>query len=685
MTSSFDRLILFLLVLLVFLRGSGSDDSGDAIASAFLNEFADAGKALEMTEAQHAVFAKALRGDSSGLNSVGLALFNGRGVFGDQNASLAVSFFKAAANKGHVLAASNLGRAYAEGKGVEKSPTEALRWFKAGALSGHQGCMYNIGLLLAQGTPFVVAVTAPDDADEVPGYFNADPIGALEWFQAAFAESLTPGANAMVTESVTEAARRAHAVMCDTIAPLALDIAQLGRVWPAASLLPPDPAVQQLWAAGWDAVRSFNDSFVRANGAVDGDARAHLLAAVHALGGLVERHAGALSALQLYLALDNLQEMVGPLAGKDDAWAAQAGKVSEALAISHYCRGRFAAAETDAACFNGAVSSAVSYYRRAGEFESALRVVALARAHPTAATHWRHLSQTPRVYHPELRGKPWWDADAFAVTAALQKAFAKSGGRDMQQQLDRVIALREGALRTGGSVVEEEARATVPSSSSGNKNPDGLRRVFTPHIGVRAAAEATEATGAGAWSEFGPLFDGVQWSATRCAIVPLVCETLKNHWKRSNEICGSQKAAAKGRPLTAADVETECGSDTVVTILRLRPGSRILPHCGTTNRRLIMHFALRGADGVAFRVGDNSTVLQARNAVGVDGDLAPGASEEAMGGGWVRSYGRGDGHAIVFDDSFEHEVIHEGSAERFIVLVVLAHPDLDLDRRSLPA
>jgi hypothetical protein len=676
--------LLFLLLLVVGhlpaqSRGSVDDSDAADVASAFLRAFADEGKAGDMTEAQTAVFAKAMGGDASSLNTVGLALFNGRGVFGDQNTSLAVTFFKAAAAKGHVLAASNLGRAFAEGKGVEKSPAEALRWFKVGALGGHQGSMYNIGLLLAQGTPFTVAVTAPDHADEVPGYFNADPVGALEWFKAAYAESLTPGANAKVTEAVTEASRQAHAVMCDTIAPLALDIAQLGRVWPAASLLPPNSAAQELWAAGWAAVRGFNDSFVRTNGAIDEDARAHLLAAVDALGALVEHHAGALSPLQLYLSLDNLQEMIGPLAGKDDAWAAQAGKVSEALAISHYCRGRFAALETDAACFNGATSSAISYYRRAGDMEAARRVLALARAHPNAATHWRHMSQTPRVFHPVLRSQPWWDADAFALTAELQKAFAKNGGRDLQQQLDRVIALREGALRTGGNVVEEEARVSGPSNSN---HPDGLRRVFTPHIGVRATAEATEAIGAGAWSEFGPLFDGVRWSATRCAVVPLVCDTLKNHWKRSDEVCGSRQEALNGHPLTSADVEMECGSDTIVTILRLRPGSRILPHCGTTNRRLIMHFALRGANGVAFRAGDNSTVLQAWS-VGADGAATTAASTEEPQpvGGWVLNYGRGDGHAIVFDDSFEHEVSHEGTAERFVVLVVLAHPD----RHLLPA
>ena len=40
------------------------------------------------------------------------------------------------------------------------------------------------------------------------------------------------------------------------------------------------------------------------------------------------------------------------------------------------------------------------------------------------------------------------------------------------------------------------------------------------------------------------------------------------------------------------------------------------------------------------------------------------------------SYNGGDGHAIVFDDSFEHEVKHRGEQERFVVLIVLKHPAL---------
>ena len=85
----------------------------------------------------------------------------------------------------------------------------------------------------------------------------------------------------------------------------------------------------------------------------------------------------------------------------------------------------------------------------------------------------------------------------------------------------------------------------------------------------------------------------------------------------------------------------------VATVLRLAPGANILPHCGVTNRRLIMQFALRGSDGVTFTVGDEP-----------------------------RSYG-GDGHAIVFDDSFEHHVRHDGAEDRYVLFAILKHPDVE--------
>ena len=75
------------------------------------------------------------------------------------------------------------------------------------------------------------------------------------------------------------------------------------------------------------------------------------------------------------------------------------------------------------------------------------------------------------------------------------------------------------------------------------------------------------------------------------------------------------------------------------------PGARVLPHVGVTNRRLVVQFPLAGFAGVRFRVG----------------------------GEW-RSYE--EGRALVFDDSFEHEVVHGGASDRFVLYTVVHHPGL---------
>ena len=53
------------------------------------------------------------------------------------------------------------------------------------------------------------------------------------------------------------------------------------------------------------------------------------------------------------------------------------------------------------------------------------------------------------------------------------------------------------------------------------------------------------------------------------------------------------------------------------------------------------------------------------------------------GGGVSGESGRVSGGAIVFDDSFEHEVAHSGPADRFVLLVVLNHPDLRYDHDTI--
>lgn len=83
----------------------------------------------------------------------------------------------------------------------------------------------------------------------------------------------------------------------------------------------------------------------------------------------------------------------------------------------------------------------------------------------------------------------------------------------------------------------------------------------------------------------------------------------------------------------------------------LTPGVHIWPHCGPTNCRLRAHLGLKVPVGVNLRVGDE-----------------------------IRTWHEGE--FIVFDDSFEHEVWHNGSEHRLVLIVDLWHPDLTSEQRT---
>jgi len=78
---------------------------------------------------------------------------------------------------------------------------------------------------------------------------------------------------------------------------------------------------------------------------------------------------------------------------------------------------------------------------------------------------------------------------------------------------------------------------------------------------------------------------------------------------------------------------------------RLTPGTHLKAHCGPTNTHLTCHLGLRVPEGCRIRVG--------------------GETRE-----WR------EGRCLVFDDSFEHEVWHDGDAARVVLLVRFWHPDV---------
>ena len=42
-----------------------------------------------------------------------------------------------------------------------------------------------------------------------------------------------------------------------------------------------------------------------------------------------------------------------------------------------------------------------------------------------------------------------------------------------------------------------------------------------------------------------------------------------------------------------------------------------------------------------------------------------------------------EGECVVFDDSWEHEVRHDGASDRVVLLINFWHPDLDDDQKSI--
>ena len=89
----------------------------------------------------------------------------------------------------------------------------------------------------------------------------------------------------------------------------------------------------------------------------------------------------------------------------------------------------------------------------------------------------------------------------------------------------------------------------------------------------------------------------------------------------------------------------------LITVSRLQPGTHIMPHCGPTNAVLRIHLPIKVPPGASIRVGEERLV-------------------------WA------EGKCLVFDDSFEHEVQHEGTSERIVLILDFLHPELGSDERE---
>lgn len=112
------------------------------------------------------------------------------------------------------------------------------------------------------------------------------------------------------------------------------------RIWRAATLQDLPQEADALWREGVVALEEYDQLFRSTSGAVDAQVQQVMERAVRYLRSLFDQFESQLSELQLHLVLDNLQDVLGPLAGKRDEYVAPAAHYAEKMAFSALCYGK---------------------------------------------------------------------------------------------------------------------------------------------------------------------------------------------------------------------------------------------------------------------------------------------------------------------------------------------------------
>lgn len=121
--------------------------------------------------------------------------------------------------------------------------------------------------------------------------------------------------------------------------------------------------------------------------------------------------------------------------------------------------------------------------------------------------------------------------------------------------------------------------------------------------------------------------------------------------------CRRDRAHCERCPRTASVIAAQPRLNSVIFgshfFSRLVPGTHLSKHCGPSNFRLRCHLALTVPPGVRIRVGHETREWQ-------------------------------PGKCLIFDDSFEHEVWHDGAEDRVVLICDLWHPEIILEKHIVP-
>ena len=123
-------------------------------------------------------------------------------------------------------------------------------------------------------------------------------------------------------------------------------------------------------------------------------------------------------------------------------------------------------------------------------------------------------------------------------------------------------------------------------------------------------------------------------------------------WRSGAAVAGNaDRCPAAMAALAAAPMPAIAGRSPIALFSQLRPHTRIQPHHGMLNTRLICHLPLIVPDGCGLRVGAETREWRV-------------------------------GETLIFDDSFEHEAWNDSDEVRVVLLFEIWRPELTIAERN---
>lgn len=250
----------------------------------------------------------------------------------------------------------------------------------------------------------------------------------------------------------------------------------------------------------------------------------------------------------------------------------------------------------------------------------------------------QHPLQRPAVFFPELKSRPFWSlADLDRPTANWIQDLEQTGFKLIRAELCQLL-----------------------------KQPKTVKRDCYKAVGGHhrvGGRDDGKVLGKGDWREV-VLFSEDSEAA----------KAARTHFSKTVEYL---------RKLIPEHVRMAESGFGEIIISRLAEKSHIKAHCAPNNTRLTVHLGLDVPAGVVVPVGAQGESKQtAENEQKAKQELDLPQCRIRVGEEWR---GWQTGKCLVFDDSFEHEVVNDAALSRTVLLIRFWHPGVRVDNGSKKA